>query len=259
MGTAHLQSQLWGVRARDWAEVQEGMFKQLYEDVLHRTGITAGTKLLDIGCGSGIFCQMAAMRGAWVSGLDATQPLLAIASRNVPFGDFRKGEMEELPYADRTFDVVTGFNAFQFAASPLNALREARRVSRDGAHIVIAVFGKRQDCDFAVCLEALSALLPPPPGAAGPFSLSSKATLEEMATQARLTPQCVEEVDCLWEYPDEETALRGTLSSGPAIRIIMQRGEMAVHEAILKALAPFCTPAGGYLLRNKGLYLIARS
>jgi hypothetical protein len=35
MGTANLQSQLWGARARDWAEVQEGVVAPLYEAVLH--------------------------------------------------------------------------------------------------------------------------------------------------------------------------------------------------------------------------------
>ena len=259
MGTAHLQSLLWGMRATDWAEFQESRFTPLFNEVLNKAQIRPGTKLLDIGCGTGIFCQMAARRGAWVSGLDAAQPLLSIAHQNVPFGDFRTGQMGELPYADQTFDVVTGLNSFQFTASPLNALREARRVSRGGARVVIAVFGKRQDCDFADCLAALSALLPPPPGTAGPFSLSSDGALQELAAQAGLTPQCVEEVDCLWDCPDEKSALRASLSSSPAIRVILQRGEAVVREAILEALTPFKTSTGGYQLRNKALYLVARA
>jgi SAM-dependent methyltransferase len=259
METAHLQNLLWGMRAADWSEVQEDMFTPLFKEVLHKAQIRPGTKLLDIGCGSGIFCQMAARRGAWVSGLDAAQPLLSIARQNVPFGDFRTGQIGELPYSDQTFDVVTGFNTFQFAASPLNALREARRVSRSGARVVIAVFGKRQDCDFAACLAALSALLPPPPGAAGPFSLSSHGALQALAAQAGLAPQCVEEVDCLCDYPDEKSALRASLSSSPAIRVVLQRGEAAVREEILKALRPFKTSTGRYQLRNKALYLVARA
>ncbi len=41
-------------------------------------------RLLDIGCGTGIFCEMAANRGARVSGLDASEHLLAIARERVP-------------------------------------------------------------------------------------------------------------------------------------------------------------------------------
>ena len=116
MGTAIIQGQIWGVRARDWAEVQEGMYAPLFDAVLRETAVGANTALSDIGCGSGMFCQMAAKLDAQVSGLDAAEPLLAIARERTP-GDFRAGEMEEFPYANQTFDVVAGFNSFQFAAS----------------------------------------------------------------------------------------------------------------------------------------------
>jgi ubiquinone/menaquinone biosynthesis C-methylase UbiE len=120
-----------------------------------------------------MFCQMAAKLGARVSGLDATEPLLAIARERVPDGDFRAGDMEELPYSNHTFDVVTGFNSFQFAANPVKALQEARRVARIGAPVAIAVWGKREDTEGFALLAALGSLLPPPPpGAPGPFALS---------------------------------------------------------------------------------------
>jgi ubiquinone/menaquinone biosynthesis C-methylase UbiE len=62
--------------------------------------------------------------------------------------------METLPHADGTFDIVTGFNAFQYAARPVNALREARRVSKPGGHIVIAVWGLPEQCEAAGHLKA---------------------------------------------------------------------------------------------------------
>ena len=123
------------------------------------------------------------------SGLDAAEPLLAIARERVAQGDFRAGEIEELPYSSQTFDVVAGFNSFQFAASPVNALREAGRVSRTGTPVVIAVFGKREDTEAAAYFAALGSLLPPPPpGAPGPFALSIDGALEALVTQAGMTP-----------------------------------------------------------------------
>lgn len=260
MGTADVQSQLWGARASDWAEVQEGVVVPLYEAVLHQTAVGAGTTLLDIGCGAGMFCQMAAKLGAQVSGLDATEPLLAIARERVPHGDFRTGEMEQLPYANNTFEVVTGFNSFQYAASPVHALQEASRVARMGTPVVIAVWGKPEDTQAAAYLAALGSLLPPPPpGAPGPFALSQDGMLEALVTQAGMTPERVKEVDCLWDYPDEQTALRGLLSAGPAIRAIQHAGEEQVREAVAKAIMPFKTASGRYQLRNKFRYLIARA
>jgi ubiquinone/menaquinone biosynthesis C-methylase UbiE len=44
--------------------------------------------------------------------------------------------MEELPFADGTFDVVTGFNSFQYASSPVAAVKEAKRVARKGGYVV---------------------------------------------------------------------------------------------------------------------------
>jgi SAM-dependent methyltransferase len=258
MGTANIQGQIWGTRARDWAEVQEGVAIPLYEAVLDKTAVGEGTSVLDIGCGSGIFCEMAAKRGARVSGIDAAESLLAIARERVIDGDFRTGEMEVLPYVDRTFDVVAGFSSFQFAASPVNALREATRVSRTGT-VVIAVFGKREESESAAYIAALGSLLPPPPpGAPGPYTLSADGALEALATEAGMTPGIVETVDCPWEYPDEKTALRGLLSSGPAIRAIQHVGEEVVRDVVLSVIAPFKTNSGGYRLKNNFRYMIAK-
>ena len=60
-------------------------------------------------------------RGSRVGGIDATGALLSIARERTPGGDFRQGELEALPFADAGFDLVTGFNAFQFAGEPAQA------------------------------------------------------------------------------------------------------------------------------------------
>lgn len=257
MGTANVQGQIWGARAKDWADVQESVAVPLFEAVLQETAVGANTSVLDIGCGSGIFCEMAARRGARVSGLDASEPLLAFARERVRDGNFRTGEMEELPYDDRTFDVVTGFSSFQFAANPVRALREASRVSRTGT-VVIAVFGKPEESEATAYIKAMGSLLPPPPpDAPGPFALSADGALEALAVKAGLTPTGVKKVECPWNYPDEQTALRGLLSSGPAIRAIQAKGEDVVRDLILRVIAPFKTSSGGYYLTNNFRYLIA--
>jgi 2-polyprenyl-3-methyl-5-hydroxy-6-metoxy-1,4-benzoquinol methylase len=133
MGSATIQGEQWGARARDWAEIQESVLVPVYEAVLHQTRVGPEPALLDVGCGAGLFCEMAATLGAQVSGIDAAQALIAIAKERVPHGDFRVGDMEALPYLDNSFKVVTGFNSFQHAATPVNALSAARHVARKGA------------------------------------------------------------------------------------------------------------------------------
>lgn len=257
MGTANMQGKIWGARAKDWADVQENVAIPLFESVLQETAVGKNTSVLDVGCGSGIFCEMAAKRGARVSGLDASEPLLAIARERVQSGDFRTGEMEELPYTDQTFDVVTGFSSFQFAANPIKALQEASRVSRTGT-VVIAVFGEPEESEATLYIKAMGSLLPPPPpGAPGPFALSAKGALEALVIKSGLTPSAIKKVECPWNYPDEQTALRGLLSSGPAIRAIQEKGEDTVRDLILQVIAPFKTSSGGYYLTNNFNYLTA--
>lgn len=257
-GSGGAQGELWGARARDWADVQEHVHGPLYEAVLAKIDIGPGTRLLDVGCGSGVFCGLAAARGAAITGIDAAAALIAIAKQRVLGGDFRVGEMESLPYDDGAFDVVTGFNSFQFATRPANALKEARRVARSGASVVVTTWGRPDRCETARYLEALRSLLPPPPpGAPGPFALSVEGALETLVAQAGLTPREVHEVACPFEYPDLETALRGLLSAGPAVKAIQTSGEARVRETVVTALAPFKRARGDYRMENEFRVLMA--
>jgi ubiquinone/menaquinone biosynthesis C-methylase UbiE len=102
--------------------------------VADATGIGAGTRVLDVGCGSGELLSLAAGRGGVVSGLDAAE---GHDRDRLPAADLHVGPMERLPGDDDTFDVVTGFNAFQFAADMVVALREAARVARGGGLVAV--------------------------------------------------------------------------------------------------------------------------
>lgn len=259
-GSAEKESKLWSAGARDWADVQEGLTAPLYKAVIHALNIGPGVSVLDVGCGAGGFALLAAQQGAKVSGFDATAALLEIARARTPNGDFSRGDMEQLPYADNTFDAVTGFNSFQYAADPVNALKEARRVAKDGAPVTVALWGKSEDCEAAAYLLALKPLLPPPPpGAPGPFALSQEGALEALVEKAGLKPETTETVDCNWEYPDLDTALRGMLSAGPAHRAVLAAGEKEVRDAVTRAIEPFKTASGGYRLENKFIYMVTRA
>jgi SAM-dependent methyltransferase len=245
--TGEINARLWGARANDWAEVQEGTCRPVYLAVFKRTGLKPGTAYLDAGCRAGMAAQIAAEGGAQVSGLDAAPDLLVIARSRVPTGDFHLGDLESLPFPDKKFDLVTGFNSFQYAGNPGFALGEARRVTKPRAHVVVMTWGKPEGMEAASLVGALRPLLPtPPPGAPGPFALSDEAALRDFATGAGLEPLEVFDVDSTWRYPDLSTALRGLRSSGIAVRAIENSSEEAVNEAHLKALMPFRQSDGSY-------------
>lgn len=260
VGSAPVQGDLWGVRALDYAEVQEPTFLPLYESALGRLEIAKANSIFDAGCGPGLAAQVFSRRIERVAGADATAPFIEIARRRTPGGDFRIAEMESLPYDDGAFDAVTGFNAFQYAASPVNALREARRVVKADGIIIIAVWGSPESCEAAGHLKALGSLMPPPPpGTPGPFALSDETKIKALASEAGLTPGAIVDVPCPWVYPDIETALRGMLSAGPAERAIRASSFERAREAVAAAIESYRTETGGYRLSNAFRYLVAHA
>ena len=258
--TSAVNGRLWGTAAEDWAAIQEGTCRPVYQAVFDRVGLKAGEQYLDAGCGAGLAAQMAAARGAQVFGLDAAENLLAIARRRVPDGEFQTGELESLPFADGAFDLVTGFNSFQYAASPAAALAEAKRVARPGSHVVVVTWGDPAGMGAASIVAALRPLLPPPPpGAPGPFALSDEAALRAFASAAGLEPLEVLDVDAPWHYADLATALRGLGSSGVAARARDNSSAEAVDDAHAKALAPFHQADGSYRVAARFRGLITRA
>ncbi|HXU68748.1 MAG TPA: class I SAM-dependent methyltransferase [Polyangia bacterium] len=257
-GTAEVNGRLWGAKARAWADIQEASARPLYLDVLALHAVGAGTAYLDVGCGAGLALQLAAERGANVTGLDASAALLDIARERVPAAELHVGELESLPFADDRFDVVTGFNSFQYAAQPLGALAQARRVAKPGGRVIIATWSPPDRTQAAAVLGALKPLLPPPPpGAPGPFALSDEAVLRKLASDAELTPGEVRDVDCPFVYPDVETGVRGLGSAGVAERAARHSGADAVDAAHRAVLEKFRRADGSVFIANAFRYLVA--
>jgi ubiquinone/menaquinone biosynthesis C-methylase UbiE len=146
-GSAERWGLLWGARPADWA-LSEDQQLPTYEEALRRVGLRPGQLVLDIGCGVGAFLRLVAERGAQPFGLDASEALLDIARERLPDAELRVGEMEALPYEDGTFDLVCGFNSFFFANDIVAAVREAGRVAKPGAAVVIQVWGPHDRNDL---------------------------------------------------------------------------------------------------------------
>jgi SAM-dependent methyltransferase len=256
-GTAAVQGRLWSVRSDDWAAIQERQVAPAFEAALDALAVGPDVRMLDVGCGAGMVLRLAADRGADVAGLDASDAMLAHARRCVPGARIVQGELEELPYEDESFDVVTGFNSFQYAARPAAALAEAVRVLAPGGRALALVWAPPEQCEAAAYLGALGQLMPPPPaGAAGPFALSGTDALTELFGDAGLEVATIADVTCEWSYPDEPTAIAGLLCAGPVVGVMEHAGEDAVLAATRGFLNPFRAADGGYLITNVFRYVI---
>jgi SAM-dependent methyltransferase len=258
MGSQAAQAALWGRSPRDWASIQEATGQAGYDQALKLLQLGSSDHLLDIGCGSGLFANQAAATGAVVSGLDATASLIEEAKKRAPGLRFYVGEMEELPFEAGAFDIVTGFNSFQYAASVPAALTEAKRVLRPGGRLVVMIWGNKEDCEAATYLKAVGSMLPPPPpGAPGPFALTEDRRLETLLETAGFVIRNNDDIPTTWDFPDTATALRGLLSAGPAVKAIDHSGREKVEAAVLAAMAPYVQPDDRVVYHNKFRVVLA--
>ena len=247
---------LWGARAGEWARTEEQQLPT-YEAAIERLGIRRGHRVLEVGCGSGVFLRAAADRGAAVTGVDSSEQLVGLARARVPEAEIVVGDLQELPFEDDTFDVVAGFNSFFFAADMVAALREAGRAAKPGGEVLIQVWGRHGTCD----LDAIKPIVRPffpgaDPNAPPPPDLAEPGLLDELATVAGLTPREVFDVSWAYVYEDDDALTRGLLAAGGVGQAAGDR-EPEVRRALVDVLAPYRTPDGGYRLENTWHVLVA--
>jgi SAM-dependent methyltransferase len=216
--------------------------------------------VLDVGCGAGAFLRLAAGRGAQAFGIDASEALAELAGKRVPEADVRVGDMEALPYEDDSFDVVTGFTSFFFANDIVAALREAGRVAKPGAAVVIQVWGPHESNDLEAMKTIARPFMPPRPADAPPEPDYAKpGVLEQLAGDAGLTPETAIDTTFAYRFPDEATLRRAMVAPAGLAVLVGPEREDAFKDAVAEGLAPFRTPNGGYRLQSTFHCLIARA
>jgi len=93
---------------------------------------------LDAACGTGRFASRLVACGHQVIGVDSSPDMLDVARRRVPTAEFLVGEVEDLPVADDSVDVVTCGLALSHLPSLGRAMSEFARVLRPGGRVVIS-------------------------------------------------------------------------------------------------------------------------
>jgi ubiquinone/menaquinone biosynthesis C-methylase UbiE len=102
-----------------------------WEPVLAALELGPGDRLLDVGCGGGVFLRRALETGCEAWGLDHSREMVTLARRTS--GTFIvEGSAEELPFSAGEFTAVSCLVAFFFLDDPVRALREMKRVLEPG-------------------------------------------------------------------------------------------------------------------------------
>ncbi|WP_431992570.1 methyltransferase domain-containing protein [Streptomyces albogriseolus] len=259
-------------RARDWSEIQERMLVPLYGAVYERLDVGPATRLLGLGCGSGLALLMAASRGAAITGVDTSSDLLALARERLlpderdtlthPGARIVRGSPAEAVPADAAgYTVVTAFEPIGCLSGDAEGLgdllAEALPLAGHGAAVVLAGWGPPERCTTATVLRVAAKLAEPLRGADA-WRPTERDDLERVAERAGLRPDGSGRVACPFGYADADSAVRGLKSTGLFDPAIAATDQVQVDKELTEALHPYQRADGTVWMPNVFRYLVAR-
>ena len=113
--------------------------------------LPANLNWLDIGCGTGALSEAIAQNGMpkKVSGVDLSKAYIEkVKERITTSSDFKVGSVDDLPFSDRSFDVVVSGLALNFFPDLDRALLEMKRVAKPNAVIAAYIWDYSDRMDF---------------------------------------------------------------------------------------------------------------
>ena len=153
-----------------------------FDAVLAAAAVRPGTRLLDVGAGTGALAVAAGRAGAAVTAVDPDPEMVRLARRTAPDADVREAGLPDLPFADGAFDAVVSNFVVNHVPDPRASLRELARVAAPGARVVVTVWPSGQSSQsglWAEVIEESGAV--PVPGTRLPEDLDFPRTTDGLA------------------------------------------------------------------------------
>ena len=191
--TAPVQPDLAAVKTRQQAAWSSGDYaivgttlQIVGEDLCEALDLRPGSKVLDVAAGNGNATLAAARRWCDVTSTDYVRTLLnngrdRAAAEKLKV-EFREADAENLPFADKSFDVVMSTFGVMFTADHDKAAAEMLRVCRSGGKIGMANW--TPEGFIGQVFKVLGKHVAPPAGAKSPALWGTRARLDEMFGKA---------------------------------------------------------------------------
>ena len=104
--------------------------ERIVDAFVRLSGLPAGARVVDLGCGSGAFTDVLRRRGYSCAGVDLSPKLIAIARSKFPNIEFIEGDVEHLPFTDGSFDGVLLSGLIHHLPDPSRCATEVLRILR---------------------------------------------------------------------------------------------------------------------------------
>ncbi len=205
----------WSEGADGWV-ANEGLFDRVFAPVtaaiLDAAEIRRGSRLLDVGCGSGTLLAAGVAADANVVGVDISPGMVEGARRRVPqatvvVGDAQTADLLAEAPGDR-FDVIVSRFGVMFFADPTAAFANIRAAAAPDARMVFACWrGMDENPMFSlgtsVLQERLSPQPPASPDAPGPSAFADADRLSVLLEAAGWTAITVEAREVVLDYASD--------------------------------------------------------
>jgi SAM-dependent methyltransferase len=216
------------------------------EALLDAAGVGAGTRVLDLCCGTGVVTGAAVQRGAVPTGVDFSPAMLAEARRAHPLLRFDEGDAEALPYPDHSFGAVVANFGIHHVPRPNKALAEALRVLRPGGRVAFTTWAApAENIAWRLLFDAIRAHGDPLAANAPPSggNLGTREAALRLLDDAGFTGCRAEMVRREWvvgEVRDIVVALaRGTVRTAALIGAQPANALPRIEAAVAEAAAPY--------------------
>lgn len=255
----------WGEMASGWEDRREWLMDitgRVNGWLVEKADPQPGQTLLEIAAGTGDLGFEVAERvgeGGRVISSDFSPKMIDVARRNgeargLSNVEYRLLDAEKMDLDDDSVDGVVCRWGYMLMADPAAALRETRRVLRDGGPLAFAVWAPPDRNPWAaipgMTLVQRGHMPPPEPGAPGMFAMGDPGRIRELVTQAGFAEPDLEEIPLEFRYANFDdlwdTLVRITGPLARAIKALPDAERQATRTAIEENVESYRNQDGSY-------------
>ena len=243
----------WSANADRYDRLTGRVTAAVVEPLLDAAGVGLGTRVVDLGTGTGATAAVAAGRGARPVGVDLAEGMVEAARRLHPELEFVQGDAEALPFPDCGFDAAVAGFVLNHIPHPERAAAELHRVLGPGGRVALTVWDVPERVGIlgplAEALRAADAWAPDAlPVGPDPYRFADDGEMRRLLAGAGFAGATVETVSFSHRVTDAgelwDGILSGSIRTAARIRALEPGVRDRARAALDAAVAPYRSPDG---------------